>query len=360
MTNTALFIDLPNFYSRLLKSGIESRRLLRDYFRDWLDFDLLASSLTETHSGIWIFYSGERIGPSSERIEGKFLQDYIRRINALPGVTARDVNIRGEQREPISYKCEQCLHEGISEAVSEKGIDSSLTVHLFDTMDSWDTAFLLSGDADFVPAVASLRRRGKIVIGIGFSDASSALVRECYHYENIEEVFLKQDVLAYKLYKKDGIVHQWLSNDIQHDPASVPSSTVELGVSWNREGNFLGKNGFVPLSPPSYWIDFTFKGSIELSNRHQIMCELQNKYTDQVKIIKDRNNNVRKYQVHGISYLEYKAFMTRYRTNILSIHGLVFSHIGTDSANCFINYKLNENIGKYEPVTDEAILTSTE
>lgn len=48
MSNAALFIDLPNFYSRLLKSGIESPRFLRDYFLQWLDFDLLASNLTLT------------------------------------------------------------------------------------------------------------------------------------------------------------------------------------------------------------------------------------------------------------------------------------------------------------------------
>jgi hypothetical protein len=66
MSNTALFVDLPNFLSGLLKSGIESPRFLRDYVRFWLDFDLLARSLTESHMGIWIFYSGERIGPSGE------------------------------------------------------------------------------------------------------------------------------------------------------------------------------------------------------------------------------------------------------------------------------------------------------
>jgi uncharacterized LabA/DUF88 family protein len=353
VSNTALFVDLPNFYSRLLKSGIESPRFLRDYFLHWLDFDLLASSLTGANSGIWIFYSGERIGPSSERIEGKFLQEYIRRINALPGVTARDVNIRGEQREPISYKCEQCLHEGISEAVSEKGVDSSLTVHLFDTMDSWNTAFLLSGDADFVPVVASLRRRGKIVIGVGFSDASAALVRECYHYVNIEEAFMNQDVLAYTLYKKDGIVYKWLSNDIQHDPAFVASPTVELRVDWHREGHW-GRNEFVPLSPPSYWIAFTYKGSIDLTNRHQMMTELQKKYIGQVEIKRDKNNSVSEYQVSGIPYLGLEAIKRRYRTNLSPINGLVISDKDEDKANCYITYEFNENIGKYESVTDEA------
>ena len=118
MSNAALFIDLPNFYSRLLKSGMESPRFLRDYVLDWLDFDLLAGSLADECTGIWIFFSGDRVGPSSDRLTGKVLQEYIRRINALQGVTARDVNIPGEQREPISYKCEKCGYEGKSELLS--------------------------------------------------------------------------------------------------------------------------------------------------------------------------------------------------------------------------------------------------
>lgn len=183
MTRAALFVDLPNFYSHLLKSGIEEPRFLRDYFLHWLDLDLLAYALAGEVSGIWVFYSGERIGPSDQRIVGSHLKDYIARINALEGVTAWDVNIQGEQREPFKVRCESCGKEAVIEWISEKGIDASLTVHLFDTMDSWDVAYLLSGDADYVPAVASLRRRGKIVKGAGFPDqCSSALIRECYDY----------------------------------------------------------------------------------------------------------------------------------------------------------------------------------
>lgn len=222
MSRVALFVDLPNFYSRLLKCGIEEPRFLRDYFSDWLDLDMLARSLAESFSGIWVFYSGERLGPSSERLAGKFLIDYIRRINALEGVTARDANIGGEQREPVSYKCDNCQYEGVAEHISEKGVDASLTVHLFDTMVSWDTAFLLSGDADFVPAVASLRRRGKIVIGVGFADAAPALIQECYHYVNIGEVFLREDVFLYSLFKKDGVCQKWLTGEVHHDTRYSP------------------------------------------------------------------------------------------------------------------------------------------
>ena len=139
MANAALFVDLPNFYSHLLKSGIEEPRFLKEYFLYWLDFDLLAEALAKAFSGVWVFYSGQRIGPSDERIEGQYLNKYIDRINALRGVTARDANIPGEQREYLVLKCHKCGGEQTVEHRSEKGIDASLTVHLFDTMDSWDT-----------------------------------------------------------------------------------------------------------------------------------------------------------------------------------------------------------------------------
>ena len=38
MDRAAVFVDLPNFYSLLLRSGIDTdRKLLRDYFLYWMD-----------------------------------------------------------------------------------------------------------------------------------------------------------------------------------------------------------------------------------------------------------------------------------------------------------------------------------
>jgi hypothetical protein len=237
MTAAALFVDLPNFYSHLLESGIEDPRFLRDYFLDWLDFDLLAEALAGSFSGIWVFYSGRRFGPRPNRIEDQYLDSYITRINSLRGVTARDVNIPGQQREQAAYKCEKCGQEGRAEWESEKGIDSSLTVHMFDTMDSWDVAYLLSGDADFVPVVASLRRRGKIVMGAGFSDASSALVRECYEYVNLPTAFLKENVAAYALLGQGRIAERWLTDELQCTTDRTDSDTelIEASIIWNEE-----------------------------------------------------------------------------------------------------------------------------
>ena len=350
MSRVALFVDLPNFYSRLLKSGIETPKILKDYFLYWLDFDLLARSLTEEFSGVWVFYSGERIGPSGERIEGRYLNDYIRRINALEGVTAHNVNIPGDQREPVSYKCESCGKEGVSEAVSEKGVDASLTVHLFDTMDSWDSAFLLSGDADFVPAVASLRRRGKIVVGVGFSDASTALVRECYHYINIDDVFLRQDLMVYSILKNDGLAHKWLTSEVQLQP-SVLASQVKLKMYWHPEGSW-GPKAFTPSAIPAYCIVLDSEGPIDVANRIQLMEEPQIKYGEQMKVT-TKGDNTRQYRFSMINPLNFESFNRRLLSFASSISELKFNRETNNGGLCQVTYDIDV-LNKDKPLISES------
>lgn len=213
MTRIALFVDLTNFYTQLVKSDIlGSPKDIRSYFTEWFDFGLLSQKLSGTISDVWIFHS-DKLGPKEARIDGKFLTDLINKLNSQKGVTARNVNIKGEQREPLKITCDNCNKNIDADWKSEKGIDSTLIVHLFDTMDSWDEAYLLSGDADFVPAVTSLRRRGKVIKGAGFpSKSSSALVRECFEYIDLMQEFICDDYYAYRFCKKDGILWEYLTD----------------------------------------------------------------------------------------------------------------------------------------------------
>ena len=340
MANTAFFIDLSNFYGHLLKSKIAEPKVLKEYFLTWLDFDLLAKSISDNYSGIWIFYSGQRVGPSSERIYGKFLNKFINRINILPGVTARDVNVPGEQREQTRYKCKICGQENVLKDRTEKGVDSSLTVHLFDTMDSWDTAFLLSGDADFVPVVASLRRRGKIIIGVGFLDASEALIRECYNYINIEEIFLRDDLLVFKLLI-NGIINKWFTDDVKQDPKFNATPSVTLGMALHEDTP--------DFKYSSYHINFWVNGLIDLSKRYQLFNELKNQYGDQIQIFHESGI---KCTISQISWFGHTAMMRKSRKSLLSMPGINFS--GTDKEKLIgefmINYAINEKTGKYEIV----------
>jgi uncharacterized LabA/DUF88 family protein len=326
MSNMALFVDLPNFYSRLLKSGIEDPKTLKDYFLNWLDFDLLARSLTETYTGIWVFYSGERIGPSSERIEGKHLQEYISRINGIQGVTAHDVNIPGEQREHLHYKCDNCGHEGRAQDVSEKGIDASLTVHMFDTMESWDTAYLFSGDADFVPAVESLRRRGKIVIGVGFHDASQALVRECFDYIFLDDVFLTQDLLLYSLLRKGGIAEKWLTDEVKPFPSSTDFKPIDFSIHAGSVlmSNPYYKSGFISATPNLYYIDFIAKGAADLTERNSMMTSLTHKYQNipRVRPTKEYGGDIPSYKIDYLDFLSRDSILRHFETLAAGIENL--------------------------------------
>ena len=186
----------------------------------------------------------------------------------------REKVLATQQREPTSYRCEKCGHEGVAYWESEKGVDTSLTVHLFDTMDSWEVAYLLSGDADFIPCVTSLRRRGKIVVGAGFSSASSALIRECYDYVDLGALFIKEDVAAYNLFKKDGIIDQWLNRPVTHTNALAENGNqISFSFEWQDQSDANKRNRFRAQGDLNdedrYIIYLTANGSPDLSTRIQ-------------------------------------------------------------------------------------------
>src|SRR5262245_8987121 len=133
---SALFIDLPNLYTQLVKSGLAEPKVIRDYFLNWFDFDTLTEVLVGHNANTWVFYSHGRLGPSDARIDDEYLNQFIDRINKLKGVTANDVNIPGIQRESLNVICQNCGQNTATTWNSEKGVDASLIVHLFDTMDS--------------------------------------------------------------------------------------------------------------------------------------------------------------------------------------------------------------------------------
>ena len=230
--------------------------------------------------------------------------------------------------------------------ISEKGVDSSLAVHLFDTMDSWDTAFLLSGDADFVPAVASLRRRGKIIVGVGFPDASEALVRECYHYVNIQDVFLNEDVLAYTLYRKEGVVHKWLSDEVKHDVRFGEPEKIELRVRLvTEEHSYTSRL----LPTPRRYIFLDYSGSIDLLMRHQMMTGLMGKYAQRIRIGRGPNNVATGYTIRDFTAFAFEAIKRRASNNLSSIIGLT----NTLEDGYQVTYRRNARAGTYEPTIKE-------
>ena len=113
-------------------------------------------------------------------------------------------------------------------------MDTSLIVHLFGTADSWDEAVLLSGDADFTPAVRALRRRGKIISGAGFADAAECLVREFYRFEDLAMGLLRSDFAAYLMFGHGGTIMKWMDDEILPQEVKNELSSVELYCAWKR------------------------------------------------------------------------------------------------------------------------------
>jgi uncharacterized LabA/DUF88 family protein len=240
MTRNALFVDLSNFYTQIIKHQENDSENWRSYFTEWFDFSLLSKRITGNFSDVWVFHS-DKLGPKEAKITDKHLNELVSKFNNQKGVTVRNVNIKGEQREHFKVACEKCGHQTEADWKSEKGVDSSLIVHLFDTMDSWDVAYLLSGDADYVPAVSSLRRQGKIVKGAGFPKrTSSALIRECFEYVDLFNEFIADDFFIYRFCKKNGILWNYVNDVFPKESGNKDDIRVILErIEGEKTKNFI-------------------------------------------------------------------------------------------------------------------------
>jgi uncharacterized LabA/DUF88 family protein len=166
-----LVVDGANFYSdaaRYLKRTHEDKIPVgRAYLRDWFDFDRLIQAtapLTDGGNslGTVIFRSNRSVGkdkdPKSADPKDKGEPDFA--------LTADKETERFWTRQGSASNTSTMLVvvPGSQKGDKETGVDTAIVVHLFETMDQWDTAVLFTADSDFVPAVWSLRRRGKRVL----------------------------------------------------------------------------------------------------------------------------------------------------------------------------------------------------
>lgn len=229
-----VLIDLSNFFNGLVAESSVDPGLTKTYFMDWLDLELLASAINPDPSvsiGTWIFYSNRAMGRGPARLSPKELAQFAKRHNRISGMSAIDVGIPGEQGESFKFACSKCGTENDTQTQSEKGIDSSLITHLFDTMDHWRTATIVSQDADYVPTVRALRKRGKLLYGAGFINrAAEPLITECFAYKDIMREYIKADMSLFLLFKKGGRLSQYIKTACGVNGVS-PSSRIST-VSW--------------------------------------------------------------------------------------------------------------------------------
>jgi uncharacterized LabA/DUF88 family protein len=237
-----VLIDLPNFFNGLTTESPIGPVLTKAYFLDWLDLELMASILNpapeDQSIGTWVFYSDRAMGRGAARLTPEELREFVKRHNRITGVSAKVADIPGEQGETFRFTCSECGAENDAQTHSEKGIDSTLITHLFETMDYWITATIVSQDVDYCPAVRALRKKGKLVYGAGFiKRAGEALITECFGYMDVMDEYIRGDLDLFLLFRRGGRLSQFIKSASIVDGISVSSHIfappTRSGVTWS-------------------------------------------------------------------------------------------------------------------------------
>lgn len=173
--------------------------------------DLLAAAINpEEHTiGARVFYSNRAMGHGDARISPDKLNKFANRTNLCEGISVIEAGIPGQKSESFEFVCSNYGEKNVTQTRSEKGIDSTLITHLFDTMDSWKVSTIISHDADYCPAVRALRKKGKVIYGAGFPKrASEALIIECYGFINVMKEYANRDLGLFSLFRPKGKLSQ--------------------------------------------------------------------------------------------------------------------------------------------------------
>lgn len=200
-------IDAPNVFNsvvRILRDAEHPPEAIVDYMRDGFDFDRLigAGPLDSVEVGrdlgIVLFHSNKKVGPPWCSFDGKHAAGFWGRQAQNPQTSTMLVDVPGVQGKRTE-KCTHCDNDLIITQSTEKGVDTSLTVFLFETSDTWKSVIIASNDADFVPVIWALRRRGKSVYVYCKQDSETALLRAAQDAMPFNEAFLNADFKVYHL-----------------------------------------------------------------------------------------------------------------------------------------------------------------
>jgi len=211
-----IVVDGSNAYNavaaHVLSACGKQGAFAKAYLQTWFDFDRLAyASLAMKGApprGLWVFHSNKPLGRREYRLEQAEVDAFWARQAMNPGCLTHTVDIPGNQQETFALECSAC---GASEEVvssSEKGLDSSVICHLFETASTWNSACLIANDVDYAPVVRSLTRLGKTLVCLGRRSPSraTALERSSHFSVELGWDWLRQDMEAYALSMGDGVL----------------------------------------------------------------------------------------------------------------------------------------------------------
>lgn len=237
-----ILVDLPNFYNVLARQFIANDEpdKVHDYFLKWLEMDILSESINQNCgtnenplTGTYLYYSKRAMGPNKARIRPEELSKFAERTNRESGVTVYEVDVPGEQSESFEFECIKCGQENTAQTTSEKGIDTTIITHLFETMDNWQIATILSHDADYYPAIKALRKMGKYVYAAGKLDGSSkVLVRECHSFIDVFENYLNTDIALFKAFMPNGELSRFVKKLEKNEAIKVSSDLRTSTERW--------------------------------------------------------------------------------------------------------------------------------
>jgi len=181
-------------------------------FLDFWNFQLTLNEYSESRISldwiklpVWIIGQANEVLKAAGEPEGRYMGGHVyasydpfkpsekAMVNWLKNIVARapGIQLTLKERKPKSAPvCPNCHSEirtcpHCNEPIrrtGEKGIDTGLVTDLI--MGAWensyDTAVLVSADADFIPAVRCIQTKGKRVIHAGFPPNGADLQRECW------------------------------------------------------------------------------------------------------------------------------------------------------------------------------------
>ena len=191
MSRVRIFIDFWNF-------SLGMRRFNPGYRLSWEKLPgILVTTATlpsgnGTYEGACVYASVNSTSIADRKLKA-FL---VNMVNRLQGYEVK-IFERKPAKPPRCSTCGTVINTCPSEHCAsplkrtvEKGVDTAIVTdmlqHAWD--DTYDIGVLLSADADFIPAVRFLNRRGKKIVHAGFTNLGHNLAKECWHQIDLTKV----------------------------------------------------------------------------------------------------------------------------------------------------------------------------
>ena len=153
----SIFIDGSNLYYSLQDLKVKK-----------IDFKKLVDLLTKDRLLVSVFYYNAPLDISVDSKKYWEQQKFFDALRRIPGFNVILATLRKHKRENGTYEFEV------------KGDDIYLAVDLVSGAyeNLYDTALIVSGDGDFVPAVKAIQKKGKVMENIYFKKSSSRNLKQ--------------------------------------------------------------------------------------------------------------------------------------------------------------------------------------